>query len=112
MTQNGSLPEDDSLRTPCDMCGACCQTFPVLVSIGDARREPRIAQEACAVEPWHRSEEWEYKLHPLPFSRGCLYLNENNRCSIYETRPDVCRVVEAGGEQCAEARARLGLAPL
>lgn len=112
MAQNSSSDVPNTAPKGCDMCGACCRTFPILVSIGDGQREPRIAQEACSVEPWNRNEEWEYKLHPLPFTRGCLFLDEGNRCSIYDTRPRVCRVVEPGGEQCVEARARVGLAPL
>jgi Fe-S-cluster containining protein len=94
------------------MCGACCRTFPVLVSIGDSRREPRIEAEACPIEPWNRTSEWEFKLHPLPFSRGCLFLDENDSCSVYETRPDVCRIFDAGSKQCSEARGRVGLPPL
>lgn len=94
------------------MCGACCRTFPVLVSIGDSRREPRIEAEACPIEPWNRTSEWEFRLHPLPFSRGCLFLDENDSCSVYKTRPDVCRIFDAGSEQCSEARGRVGLPPL
>ena len=96
----------------CDLCGACCRTFPVLVSIRDGSREPRIAEEAPRLEPWNRSAEWEFKLHPLPFSRGCLFLGDDDRCSVYESRPSVCRAFAAGSEGCTEARARIGLPPL
>ena len=94
------------------MCGACCQTYPVLVSIGDGEREPRIASEALQIAPWNRSDEWEYQLHPLPFSRGCLFLADDNRCGVYATRPSVCRRFAAGSAECQEARARIGLEPL
>lgn len=105
---------DDNRRAEhsCDMCGACCQTFPVLVSIGDGEREPRIADEALRVSPWQRSDEWEYQLHPLPFSRGCLFLSNDNKCDVYQSRPAVCRRFAAGSSECHEARARLGLGPL
>jgi Fe-S-cluster containining protein len=96
----------------CDMCGACCQTFPVLVSIGDGEREPRIAHEALRVSAWQRSDDWEYQLHPLPFSRGCLFLGDDDRCTVYQSRPSVCRRFAAGSPECQEARARLGIAPL
>ena len=100
------------MAVPCDMCGACCRTFPVLVSIGDALREPRIRAEAVQVEEWQRNAEWENRLHPLPFLRGCAFLADDNRCSVYETRPAVCRRFEAGTSECSEARARVGLPPL
>lgn len=96
----------------CDRCGACCRTFPILVSIGDARREPRIESEALRVEEWQRSQEWEFRLHPLPFNRGCPFLSDDDSCSVYDTRPTVCRAFEAGSPQCAEARRRIGLQPL
>lgn len=96
----------------CDRCGACCRTFPVLVSIGDAEREPRIAQEALQLPEWERRPEWEFRLHPLPFHRGCAFLGHDDRCSVYETRPAVCRRFAAGSDGCAEAREREGLPPL
>ena len=88
------------------------ELFLLLVSIGEGQREPRIAREAPHVEPWNRSDEWEYKLHPLPFSRGCLFLSEDDTCSIYETWPEVCRHFKVGSAMCIEARARVGLKPL
>ena len=97
---------------PCDRCGACCQTFPVLVSIGDAERQPRIREEALQVKPWQRTDEWEFQLHPLPFQRGCIFLGEDNLCSTYESRPAVCRRFAAGSPECLEARSRIGLQPL
>jgi Fe-S-cluster containining protein len=96
----------------CDLCGACCKTFPVLVSIRDAEREPRILDEARCLEPWQQREEWNYQLHPLPFLNGCCFLGGDDRCTVYSTRPSVCRRFQAGSEECHEARARLGLAPL
>jgi len=99
-------------RISCDMCGACCRTFPVLVSIGDAKREPRIRDEGMQLREWERRDEWEYRLHPLPFRRGCAFLAQDNSCSVYETRPSVCRRFEAGSPECHEARERVGLAPL
>jgi len=109
------LEEDlsgDLVEFPCDCCGACCKTYPVLVSINDARREPRIEAEARRVPEWQRSDEWEYQLHPLPFLDGCPFLAANNQCSVYTTRPGPCRRFRAGSSECAEARQRLGLKPL
>jgi Fe-S-cluster containining protein len=40
---------------------------------------------------------------------SCAFLNEDQLCRIYATRPDVCRRFEAGSEQCIEARARAGI---
>lgn len=99
-------------HSECDRCGACCKTFPVLVSIGDARREPRITCETLELPEWQQTEEWRYRLHPLPFLEGCCFLQQDNLCSVYDTRPDPCRRFQAGSPECAEARSRVGLAPL
>lgn len=104
MSQEGNLS--------CDCCGACCRTFPILVSIGDARREPRIVEEAMELPEWQQNEEWNFKLHPLPFLSGCPFLQPDNRCGVYETRPSPCRRFSAGSSECVEARRRVGLAPL
>lgn len=70
-----SLDSAESAELVCDGCGACCRTFPILVSIGDARREPRIVREARQLPEWQRSEEWEYPAPAtfsvsVPISRG------------------------------------------
>ncbi len=84
----------------------------MLVSIGDATREPRIAEFALRLPEWQRTDEWEFKLHPLPFLSACPFLAQNSTCSAYETRPDPCRRFQAGSEECLEARRRVGLAAL
>jgi Fe-S-cluster containining protein len=101
--------ENNEVPYNCDACGACCRTFPIRVSKQDGEREPRIAEHALVVPAWERSEEHYYHLHPLPFCKGCLFLGEDNLCSVYETRPQVCRRFAAGSAQCQEARARKGL---
>ena len=96
----------------CDRCGACCRTYPILVSIGDAMREPRIKLEALQLAEWRRTDEWEYQLHPLPFLESCPFLRPDATCSVYETRPDPCRRFSAGSPECNEARLRAGLPKL
>lgn len=96
----------------CDGCGACCRTFPVFAAGDDARREPRIAVEGQRLVPWLETARWTYRLFPLPFHETCCFLDAESRCTIYPTRPDVCRDFAAGSEQCQEARARLALPAL
>jgi Fe-S-cluster containining protein len=96
----------------CDGCGACCRTWPVLVSDDDAEREPRIKDEGRALPQYLGTPYWRYRLFPLPFHERCCFLSEDQRCTVYETRPRVCREFEAGGERCQEARRLSGLTPL
>ena len=55
---------------------------------------------------------WRFQLYPLPFQETCSFLDDQSRCTIYSTRPDVCRDFSAGGDQCQTARIRNGLPPL
>jgi Fe-S-cluster containining protein len=96
----------------CDGCGACCHTYPIFAAESDAHREPRITAEGKRLAPWLEMPQWRYQLFPLPFHTTCCFLDTEKRCSIYATRPDVCRQFAAGSDQCQEARARAGLPPL
>jgi len=96
----------------CDGCGACCRTFPIFASIADAARESRVAAEGRALPHHLATDRWTYQLFPLPFHECCCFLDGAARCTIYPTRPHVCRAFAAGGDQCQSARSRLGLPPL
>jgi uncharacterized protein len=96
----------------CDACGACCKTFPIFADATDAVREPRIVAEALPVPAHVATADYAHRLFPLPFHAACCFLDAEDRCTVYETRPDVCRRFEAGGEQCQEARRRVGLGAL
>src|SRR4051812_47082011 len=96
----------------CDGCGACCKTFPIFASESDARREPRLRSEAGLLPASLRAPGWKYRLYPLPFLQACCFLDSDDRCTIYDTRPGVCRRFAAGSEQCQQARERQGLSVL
>ena len=96
----------------CDGCGACCCLLHDLRLAQDAAREPRILAETQELGGWLETPRWAYRLHPLPFHEACCFLDPDKRCTIYETRPDVCREFAAGDEPCQTARAAKGLPPL
>ncbi|MBL8822070.1 MAG: YkgJ family cysteine cluster protein [Planctomycetia bacterium] len=93
----------------CDGCGACCRTFPIYVTEADAILEPRIHQEGCRNT---NSTRYPITLFPLPFHEACCFLDSEQRCAIYSTRPGICRELAAGSEQCQQARQRQGLPEL
>src|SRR5262245_37172465 len=96
----------------CDGCGACCRTFPVFASAADADREPRVESETRVLPEHLGNPGWTYQLFPLPFHESCCFLDTTARCTIYPTRPEVCRAFPAGGDQCQTARTRAGSPPL
>jgi len=92
----------------CTQCGACCRCFPIFASAADSEREPRIRSETRRVEPHLATTDKVYQLFPLPFQEQCAFLKPDQLCTIYATRPAVCRRFEAGSSQCIEARERVG----
>lgn len=93
----------------CTRCGACCRCFPIFASEADATRETRIRSESRQLEAHLATPDKAYQLFPLPFQEQCAFLRPDQLCSIYETRPEVCRRFTAGSPQCIEARERVGI---
>jgi len=93
----------------CTRCGACCRCFPIFASSTDAKRAPRIKKEAKQLAEHLKTKDKAFQLFPLPFYESCAFLKNDQLCSIYETRPEVCRTFEAGSKQCIEARERVGI---
>ncbi|MGF1578943.1 MAG: YkgJ family cysteine cluster protein [Gemmataceae bacterium] len=105
-----SFPKEANLEDfECDECGACCRTFPIFASEADAEREPRVAEEGKTLAAHLKAPGWKFQLYPLPFHENCCFLDHQNKCTIYTTRPQVCRNFAAGSPQCQEARARVDL---
>jgi Fe-S-cluster containining protein len=96
----------------CDGCAACCGTYAIFASREDAQREPRIVAECQELAAWLETPKWAYRLFPLPFHEACCFLDSQRRCTIYETRPQVCREFAAGSEDCQRVRSLRGLALL
>lgn len=92
------------MASECDLCGLCCCRLIVEIGQADAAREPRIRDAADEILGFDGPE---YRM-----ARPCRFLGPKNRCSIYRTRPDVCRAFEAGSGQCRELREAAGLPPL
>ena len=77
-------------------CGCCCESLLIEVSLRDAEREPRI--KWCRAIYDDMSGEREligYLINDQSQDMACRFFNRNARaCSIYETRPLVCRVYD------------------
>lgn len=107
-------------RFECDQCGACCKgTLIVEADWLDLEREPKIKDS----DPNYRNRTVEEARDRLAdgmrvivmacgTDHPCSMLDEVNRCTIYPTRPNNCVGMEAGDDQCQDARERLGLSPL
>lgn len=102
----------------CDKCGACCKGYLIVETDAlDILREPRLID----ADPHHRGKSVDQMVHEIEnewkavilTGRGpCTFLDAGNCCSIYPTRPNCCVALQAGDEQCQDARAAEGLPPL
>jgi uncharacterized protein len=96
----------------CDSCGACCNgSLIVEASALDVLREPRID----TVAPIPRRHVALHVLDAcwvLAAIKPCPFLQADQKCGIYATRPDACVSFTAGSRQCQEARRGAGLRPL
>jgi len=101
-------------RYECDPCGACCRgTLIVEAYHLDALREPRILDaDVSGRHPTMDELSDDSRCIVLAANRPCQFLSADGRCAIYPTRPNVCVAMQAGDEQCQEARCQLGLPPL
>ena len=107
---------------PCEACGLCCRKLIIEIDHVDVVREPRllpVATLAHGVDSWPDEvtgepiydDKWDRE-YILARGRGCPMLSDDNQCSIYPTRPNVCVQFEVGGERCNELREAAGLPPI
>ena len=83
----------------CLRCASCCRYLIIEVTEYDKRREPKIRKVI---------DNKEFVLG-CGEARLCPFL-KGNKCSIYKTRPTVCRYFEPGCDQCIMARERTSYA--
>lgn len=94
----------------CDNCGACCRKLIVEATYQDAQREPRlyqIASQNLKHEPFRQGEQC-INVYDAE-KRSCHFLDAENKCGIYPTRPHECVNVEPGDAKCQQAREMEGL---
>lgn len=108
----------------CRSCGACCVAsddggdvlaygYADLSTEDVARLSPRVRAQlhdlSVGGEPRYATRARQLASGPV----GCQHLRGTPRrrcsCTIYETRPEVCRQFRVGGSRCREARAALEL---
>ena len=108
-------------RFECDRCGACCKgTLIVEADDIDVMRQPRLVeadphyagQKAGEVIKRLQNEVGRNLLLACGTIRPCPFLGSENLCSIYPTRPNACVMMQAGDEQCQNARREVGLPEL
>lgn len=85
----------------CDSCKACCCRFidlpiNILGMTNDLRTWLNIHQNIEVITDTNK--------HILRIYSKCVHLTENNRCSIYNNRPTICKNFKVDGDLCLIAK--------
>jgi len=98
-------------------CGDCCRALIVDVSVEDAEREPKIKERGSPIylpaelTRTGKPELEGYSLNSKDNDYACTFLDQSTSlCSIYDSRPWVCRVFDCDGEG-KEQLIQLGILP-
>ena len=89
------IERNDSVSCNC-RCGHCCESLLIEVSLRDAEREPEIARKGSPIYDDNFGQGPRELIGYLLYDtqkRSCPFFNKETRlCTIWETRPLVCRV--------------------
>jgi Fe-S-cluster containining protein len=97
----------------CDKCGACCRRLIVEAFAADVLREPRLATgQRMSYDRFVEYLRADVQRCIVLTSGGACPFLEGSQCSIYATRPNACVGLQAGEEQCQQARRGDGLPQL
>jgi Fe-S-cluster containining protein len=85
----------------CETCGACCKAGWVI----DVKETDTVPKDLI-----YRGHQMLLRFDPNAEWRGsCAALNDDNRCSIYENRPQTCRAFKKGSNGCLYALRKQGI---
>ena len=74
-------------------CGDCCRHLIIETTLADAQRELRIAERGQPIRDI--DEVVGYCLNDPDNQYACTFLDQtSNRCTIWATRPGVCRLFD------------------
>ncbi|HPY96608.1 MAG TPA: YkgJ family cysteine cluster protein [Candidatus Cloacimonadota bacterium] len=82
-------PSNMKITGHCLQCGQCCLNL-IIVHDGEAIRDPSIFAKIKHTDPFYQNITFN-KVCDAGFARfSCNYLVDH-RCSIYKSRPEVCK---------------------
>ncbi len=77
----------------CVGCGKCCYCKPIVLNSKDIR--VMACKLGVTVKEFKKQYTERYPGNPglshFKKEAPCVFLDENNRCKIYDARPDICR---------------------
>jgi hypothetical protein len=87
----------------CLTCGACCRDNKVILEDEDLARFAQAGRAELARRPYARKDDGRVIL-TLRRDKDCKHLAADNKCGIYDIRPNACSTFPMGSECCLFAR--------
>ena len=76
----------------CSKCGKCCKIIAFEIEHRHYTAEDLRYFEARGIRIERKNRNRDYEIVPY----RCKYLTDDNLCSIWETRPDICNKEKRG----------------
>lgn len=108
LKRQGELHEEAFAKIDCLSCANCCKNYSPRFKGPDIKRISKVLglRETDFITTYLRmDEDGDYVLQSLP----CPFLEDNNRCRIYEDRPSDCRRFPYTDEDVLVKRATITL---
>ena len=108
-------PVEDSFRQfmnkehTCQRCGKCCSAYIITLTQEDLDREPKLLTVSSPITPSEqeirdRDKTYCRTTNTTEFNRRCPLYKDGVGCSIYDTRPNVCRNYRPSFYACLHGR--------
>ena len=88
----------------CQKCAACCRDNEVVLLPPDLKRFKDAGRPELAKPPYAKRHKDGRLILTLLDNKRCRHLKRDNRCGIYEIRPNPCSEFPMGSECCLYAR--------
>jgi uncharacterized protein len=88
----------------CMKCAACCRDNEVVLLPPDVKRFKDGGRPELAKPPYAKRHKDGRLILTLLENKRCRHLKRDNRCGIYELRPNPCSEFPMGSECCLFAR--------
>ncbi len=77
-------------------CGKCCDEPGGIVYLRPEDAETLAAHHEMEVENWlardcHQTLDGRWILNSDPYTEICIYLDEEKKCTVYQSRPSQCK---------------------
>ena len=105
-TERDSIHEGPTrfLDIDCTKCAACCRDNEVVLLPADVKRFKEGGRPDLAKPPYAKRHKDGRLILTLLDNKRCRHLKRDNRCGIYELRPNPCSEFPMGSECCLFAR--------